>query len=91
MHSPAARKVGEPMPDEELAARCLNVECLRVFHLQPANSDEVELLNEILVDRYARGPVWMALKCPVCGCTFQALGSVLEHCSCGHQIHPAEL
>jgi hypothetical protein len=80
----------EIAPNEELIARCLKTECLQVFHLQPANMNNVQLFNEILADNYARGPVWMDIKCPVCEHTFRALGSVLEHCSCGLQIHPKQ-
>jgi hypothetical protein len=77
----------ETTPNEELIAYCPNLKCLRAFHLQPANQDDVDLFNAILGNPHARGPVWMTLRCPVCGHTFQALGPALEHCSCGKPVH----
>jgi hypothetical protein len=78
------------MAELELTAQCKNVGCLRVFHLVPANLEQVELYNEILVFSHARGPVWLSLRCPVCGHIFQQLGSILIQCDCGIPVHVRE-
>lgn len=78
------------MAELELSTRCQNIKCLRVFHLIPSNLDEVELYNEILDFSHARGPVWLDLRCPVCGHITRRLGSILMPCDCGIPVHAPE-
>jgi hypothetical protein len=79
--------------EERLLAVCGRADppvCFKPFHLLPANEDEMAFFNELLKNRYSRGPARLFLVCPHCDFRFQILASILKVCNCRQEPHNAD-
>jgi hypothetical protein len=75
------------IPEGALLTYCHNLDCLKSFHVAPRGENETVFFNELLVNRYSRGPTKLVLVCPHCGSFVEALASALEVCTCGQEWH----